>query len=273
MTLIFYNFENPVNYALMNHSRNANFYIKSIFLVFFLFVFSGKAYLQNCKLYQASFNGSEYVYALNSLPSISVVGAPKDTDWTRWSIVNDRSVYRLYFMPIGRSDKLYQFGFNPSTNRYEYGYESMPVIPVFGLPFNTSVSSFSILFDGETYRLYFKSKDNLSLYQCAYNENTQRYEFGFNSIAEILISNVPNDIDLQSWSMLYDGNKYRLYFASKNNRYQLFQFAYNGQTYEYGYGSMPIIDVIGMPTKNFVKKFNIIYDGEHYRYYNLEVIY
>lgn len=247
--------------------------LKSILTSIVLILMSQSTILaQNGKIYQAGYNGNVYQFGYNSAQTISISGAPEDTDWDRWSILHDGSVYRLYFMAIGKSNVLYQFGYNTFSGDYEYGYESKPIIQITGLPNNTNVTGFSILFDGSYYRLYFKSSDNFSLYQCAYDFSRQQYRFGYQSIPEINITNAPNDMDMRSWSMLHDGEDYRLYFKSISNKNKLYQFGFNGINYEYGYNSTPVIKIEGMPIKNYVKKFNITYDGSDYRYYNLEKI-
>lgn len=245
-------------------------YLRQIIVLFILLIHSQfDLSAQRGVLYQAGFNGAVYQYGYNSAPTLAIKGAPEDTDWERWSILHDGSVYRLYFMAIGRSDILYQFGYNSNTGAYEYGYKSLPMIDIVGLPYNTNVTSFSILFDGEYYRLYFKSSDNFSLYQCAFNDNTSRYEFGYKSMNEIEITGAPLDINIKSWSMLHDGGEYRLYFASKSNPNRLYQFGFNGVTYDYGHNSTPILKVEGMPQKNYIRKFNITHDGSLYRLYRL----
>lgn len=244
----------------------------SIYFILLYSLTQSSIFAQNGKLYQAGFNGQYYEYGFNSSPTISITGAPEDTDWERWSILHDGSVYRLYFMSIGRSNILYQFGYNQYSGNYEYGYESKPVIQITGLPNNTNVRNFSILYDGSYYRLYFKSSDNFSLYQCAYNFSHQQYEYGYQSIPEIQITNSPNDMDIRSWSMLFDGDTYRLYFRSISNKNKLYQFGFNEFSYDYGYNSSPALKVEGMPTRNYVRKFNITHDGVDYRYYNLEKI-
>jgi hypothetical protein len=245
---------------------------KSIFFLFLYFITQTSIIAQTGKLYQAGYNGNNYEFGFHSSPTLSIIGAPEDTDWERWSILHDGSVYRLYFMPIGRSNVLYQFGYNPNTGNYEYGYESKPVIEITGLPKNTNVTNFSILYDGSYYRLYFKSSDNFSLYQCGYNFYQEKYEYGYESIPEIQITNAPSDVDLRSWSMLFDGETYRLYFTSKTNKNKLYQFGFDGFSYDFGYNSSPTLKIVGMPIRNYVKKFNITHDGLDYRFYNLEKI-
>jgi hypothetical protein len=246
-------------------------FFTSALCAFLIFV-SSISYAQGrATLYQAGFNGEVYEYGYRSLPKISISGAPEDIDWNRWSILHDGDTYRLYFFPKKRSDLLYQFGFNESTLEYEYGYNSISEIPVLGLPIGTNINNFSILFDGLYYRLYFRSKGNLSLFQCAYDEINQAYRFGFNSIPEIEIVGAPEDTDLNSWSMLHDGYSYRLYFKSLERTNVLYQFSFDGNAYVYGYNSIPEILVRDMPKLNYVKKFNITHDGGDYRFYNLMV--
>jgi hypothetical protein len=245
-------------------------------LLICIFLMLNKSFLwsQVANLYQAAYNGESYEYGFNSLPMIPISGAPDDTDYERWSILHDGNVYRLYFMPLGKSDQLYQFGFNPNSKSYEFGYKSIEIIPIVNLPINANVSSFSILFDGFNYRLYFKSSENKSLFQCAYNPSeglNGSYIYGYNSDPEINIKNAPQDTDWKTWSMLHDGETYRLYFKSKAKKNVLYQFGYDGLNYTYGHQSNPEIEVIGMPRKEFVNKFNITYDGKNYRYYNLKI--
>jgi hypothetical protein len=241
--------------------------------IYFLFVHIYSS-AQEANLYQAAYNGEFYEYGYNSLPIIPITGAPEDTDYERWSILHDGSVYRLYFMPLGKADKLYQFGFNPNSQSYEYGYKSNEIIPIINLPENTDASSFAILYDGLNYRLYFKSSLNKTLYQCAYNPQTGpngSYIYGYKSEPEIAIKNAPPDTDWKTWSMLFDGETYRLYFKSKTKKSTLYQFGYDGLNYTFGYQSNPRIEVIGMPKKEFVKNFNITHDGTNYRLYNLKI--
>lgn len=105
------------------------------------------------KLYQFGWNGSTYYYGYNSIPVISITGAPADTDKNRWEMLHDGDMFRLYFGKSGVLDKIYQFGWNGST--YHYGYNSIPVLTLENIPFNSNFSSFNMLHDGGNYRFYF----------------------------------------------------------------------------------------------------------------------
>jgi hypothetical protein len=175
-------------------------------------------------------------------------------------------------MPIAKSVKLYQFSFNLVTEQYEFGYNSIPIIPVMGLPEDADVTGFSILHDGSYYRLYFKTEVQNSIYQCAYNPtigNNGAYVYGYKSIPEITITDAPVDTDWNKWSMLHDGDIYRLYIKSTNDSELLYQFGVDGYSYAYGYESIPVLHVKGMPEINFVERFNLTHDQMDYRYYNL----
>jgi hypothetical protein len=242
--------------------------------VILFFCINSFLFSQTPFLHQGAYNGFSYEYGYQSLSKIQIKNAPYDIDWNRWSMLEDGSVYRLYFMPKGKSDKLYQFGFNPSTNSYEYGYQSTPIISIVGLPSYLEVTSFSMLHDGNDYRLYILDKKNSKkLLQCAYDSNfgaNGAYRYGFRSMDEISITDAPYDTDWNRWSMLHDGKVYRLYFMPLNRRDVVYQFGFNGYAYEYGYKSSPKIDVIGFPSGLGNDKFNMLHDGSYFRIYQLQ---
>ena len=237
----------------------------------FLLISQVEMFSQSAFLYQGAFNGTAYEYGYNSIPKIPIKNAPEDIDWERWSMLFDGSTYRLYFMPLGKSDRLYQFGFNRNSNAYEFGYQSTPEIEVIGIPDDANVASFSMLHDGQFYRLYFKSEHNpRMLYQCAYDESNGVYVFGYQSIAEIPVTGAPSDTDWRRWSMLHDGNVYRLYFMRSNTNNELYQFGYDGEGYAFGHSSTPRLKIIGMPNISLVKKFSMLHDDQFYRIYSLQ---
>ena len=83
------------------------YFMKKITLLFLIAALSfsfHSSFSQSAFLYQAAFNGTEYEYGYSSKPRIEITGAPDDIDWNRWSMLHDGGNYRLFFMPIGRSE-------------------------------------------------------------------------------------------------------------------------------------------------------------------------
>ena len=110
-------------------------------------------------LNQAAFigNSTDYEFGHNSTPNIPIAGAPSDTDWNRWAMLHDGSVYSLYFFQRGSADTLDQFGFNRRTSRYEFGHQSIPTLRIIGAPRDADTSSFAMLHDGKDFRFYFRA--------------------------------------------------------------------------------------------------------------------
>ena len=211
---------------------------------------------------------SVYDYGHNSIPNISVTGAPDDTDFTRWAMLHDGSTYRLYFFRANSNAQIYQFGYNPASSAYEFGFNSIPVIDITGAPADADPGSFAMLHDGRTYRLYMRGIDNpQSLYQFGFNSRTSDYEFGFNSIPVINITGAPADANFDGWAMLHDGSNYRLYAFNKSAPESLYQFAYNGSTYAYGFNSINVLTVTDMPDGSHKDDFAMLHDGSNYRFY------
>lgn len=221
-------------------------------------------------LNQAAFNGSVYDYGYNSIPNIAFSGAPTDVDYSRSAMLHDGSTYRLYFFKQGSNDTLYQFGFNLTTLKYEYGYNSIPTLSITGIPADADTSNFAMLHDGSVYRLYMRSKTNVTtMYQFGYNASTQDYEYGYLSIAQLYITMAPADVDHSRWAMLHDGTYYRLYIGKAGEDDKMYQFAYNSASsdYEWGYKSIPLLAVTDMPSSSIKTDFSMLHDGSDYRFY------
>ncbi len=222
-------------------------------------------------LLQAAFDRgkSNYTFGYRSIPRIDIIGAPADTDFSRWAMLHDGKVYRLYFFRRGQA-ALYQFGFNTKTNRYEHGHQSIPQIPIVGAPGDADMSSFAMLHDGKVFRLYFRGKQKkTTLYQFGFNTKSNRYEFGHQSIPQIPIVGAPADADLSRWGMLHDGQYFRLYAASGSSDTVIHQFGFDprGSKYAYGYKSIPKIALVGQPADADSKSFALLHDGTDFRFY------
>ena len=217
-------------------------------------------------LNQAAFNTSQgsYQYGYNSFGNIEITGAPEDTDWDRWAMLHDGTNYRLYFFKKGSDDTLYQFGFDGAT--YAYGYNSISTLRISGAPASADTGSFAMVHDGATYRLYLKDKnDPALLYQFGFDGAT--YAYGYNSIASIRIIGSPADTDQQRWAMLHDGSNYRYYAFKEGSDTVFYQYAFNGSSYEYGFSSIDILSVEGMPSDSLTDSFAMLHDGQAYRFY------
>lgn len=99
-----------------------------------------------------------YKFGHRSIPKMNITGFPRDTDWRRWQMLHDGSAYRLYFFKKGSNTQFYQGSFKRSTQSYEYGHNSIPVLNLVGMPANSNTRRAAMLHDGTDYRLYFRTK-------------------------------------------------------------------------------------------------------------------
>ena len=106
-----------------------------------------------------------------------------------------------------------------------------------------------------------------SLNQAAFVPGTAIYRFGYNSIPNIRINGAPDDTNYNRWSMLHDGNAYRLYFFKGSTSDTLYQFGYDGQAYTYGHNSIPELKITGAPNDTDYSSFSMLHDGSTYRLY------
>ena len=95
-------------------------------------------------------------------------------------MLHDGRDYSLHFSRQGSEDTIYQFGYNDSTQSYEYGYSSIDNPKLAGKP-GDDTSSFALLHDGTTCRLYMHSKTNVTaMYQFSFDGRS--YVYGHDSI-------------------------------------------------------------------------------------------
>jgi len=218
---------------------------------------------------------SAYIYGYdNAIEHIVISGAPEDTDTSRWAMLHDGSAYRLYFFKKDSNDTLYQFGYNPATASYEYGYNSIATVKITNAPADADASSFAMLHDGQTYRLYLRSKANPEhIHQFAYRSDKQTYEYGYNNAIPVLeLKKSPQDTDHSRWAMVHDGDAYRYYAFQVDSDDDIYQFAYNSSTqdYEYGYNSIADLSIEDMPDSADSESFAMLHDGSKYRLYFLD---
>lgn len=167
-------------------------------------------------LYQFGFNGSSYAYGHNSIPELTLVDFPSNTDASSFAMLHDDSNYRLYMRRLGHRQTLYQAAWVPATTTYRFGYNSIPSIQVTGFPPDTDWSRWGMLHDGLAYRFYaFRLGTNNQFYQGSFNRATNAYEYAFNSIPELTLIGTPPNSDTSSAALLHDNADYRFYFQTR----------------------------------------------------------
>ncbi len=167
-------------------------------------------------LYQFSWNGSSYAFGHNSIPILTLVGAPTDADASSFSMLHSGGNYHLYLRRLGEPRTLYQFIWEPGTTTYTWGPGTwLKSLRVTDFPNNTDWSRWQMLHDGNAYRIYaFPYGANDRLYQGSWNSAIRTYQFGFNSINELDLVGFPLDSDVGRPAMLHDGVNYRFYFQT-----------------------------------------------------------
>ena len=172
----------------------------------------------NDTFYQFAYNPSTGVYqwGYNSIPTLKVTGMPTDADPSSFAMLHDGSAYRFY-MQSESTNSLYQAAYNISSGDYEYGFNSIENLPLTGGPTDTEYSRWGMLHDGEDYRFYaFKAGSDTHFYQFAYNISSGNYEYGFNSILQLSVQDMPSTSERTSFAMLHDGSAYRFYFQNND---------------------------------------------------------
>jgi hypothetical protein len=166
-------------------------------------------------IYQFAWNGSSYAYGHNSIPVLTLTNIPADADLDSFAMLHDGSDYRLYVRQLGNPALLYQAAYVPGSTQYQFGYNSIPQIPVTGFPADTDYSRWSMLHDGSAYRIYFmKLGSNVNLYQGSYNAGPVEYQYAFNSIPVLNLVGTPADSNLAQFAMLFAQGAYHFYFQT-----------------------------------------------------------
>lgn len=207
-----------------------------------------------------------YQFGTDKGPNLPITGAPADTNWRRWSMLHDGNTYRMYFFKGSTNNTLYQFGWDGSS--YKYGYESEPELTVTGIPEDADTSSFSMVHGEGEYHLYFHQLGNPTrLYQFLWNSGN--YTPGPNSESlQLQVSGFPDDTDWSRWSMLNDGENYRIYAFKLGSNNEIYQGAWNGSKYEYGYNnSYKVLSLEETPANSNLANMEMLHDGSDYRLY------
>lgn len=193
----------------MDYSRWAMLHDGSTYRLYFFKAGS------NNTLYQFGYNPStqDYEYGYNSISQLTITGIPADADMSKFAMLHDGTTYRLYVRSATNVNVMYQFGYNTTSQNYEYGHNSIPSLNITLAPADVDHSKWAMLHDGSAYRLYLgKTGDDETMYQFAYNVSSSDYEYGYNSIDVLTIADMPADSIKTDFAMLHDGSAYRFYF-------------------------------------------------------------
>jgi hypothetical protein len=155
------------------------------------------------------------------------------------------------------------------SDKYEYGYNSIPNIPVTGAPADANFRRWSMLHDGSAYRLYvFRGSTRDTLYQFSWNGSS--YAYGHNSIPVLTLTNAPADADSSSISMLHSGGAYHAYLRRLGDPTTLYQFIWvpGTTTYQWSYANyIPTLRVTGFPADTDWSRWTMLHDNSTYRIY------
>ena len=167
-------------------------------------------------MYQFAWNGSSYDFGYNSIPVLTLTGAPADVDASSLAMLHSGNAYHAYLRRLGDPTTLYQFIWVPGTTTYQWAYANYyPSLPVVGFPDDTDWSRWEMLHDGSAYRIYaFKYGYNDHLLQGSWNASAGQYLYSYNSIPELTLIGYPTNSDVGKSSMLHDGSDYRFYFQT-----------------------------------------------------------
>lgn len=162
-----------------------------------------------------------------------------------------------------------QGAWRPGTTNYEFGYNSIPTIPITDAPSDTNLRRWAMLHDGSVYRMYFfKGSTSDTLYQFGWNGSS--YQFGHRSIPELTLVNAPDDADPSSLSMLHSGSTYHAYLRRLGDPETLYQFVWQPGTTTYRWNVspwIPTLRVTGFPADADWSRWQMLHDGVRYRIY------
>ncbi len=219
------------------------------------------------RLHEATFDAATQVYAFTADYPLSA--GPADIDWNRWALLHDGNTYRLYFLPEGNADEIYQFALNPNSGEFEYGFKSSD-FPITGAPPEMDPARFGMAHDGANYHMYFLSQDQATLLGFGYDAGPGAYSYGVNAPASSAILGDPGTVDWTGWATLGDGSE-RLYAFASNAHDSLAEYTYDAKTGSYEYQDSDItLDLMTLdatPSDNFA----MLHDGVGPRLYMLEV--
>lgn len=219
----------------------------------------------------SSSTGANYQYGSQTqAPTIALDKAPADTDFERWATLQNGASKFVYFFKKNTNNIIYEFVYNSSTGKYEWGLNGTNQITISGMPSDADSTSFAMLYSGSFYHLYMRSKTSNVIYQAGLNTSTQQYEYGYSSLITSLdIKNGPSDTDYSRWAMLHDGTHYRFYAMKNGSNDTIYHFGYNPSSEDYEYGHLGITQqtITNMPSFKDTGNFAMAHGQGGYQFY------
>ena len=226
-------------------------------------------------------------YKFNGEP-IPIIGAPDDTDWQRWGMLNDRKSSRMYFFREGTDNKIYPFLLKDCSYQYD---DTIPLLTIEGVDDDVNSSSMSMLstpnfepFKGvngkdlpvpNNYHVYMQKRDNAQeVQQFIWEKDSENLERNGITRSEFAIKNFPGDTDWERWAMTYDSNHYQLtleayvFFAFKSGSNTEIYYGRYGEKHTgkdgneidvYGYNGC--LSLEGAPGNTNHSSMSMIFDG------------
>ncbi|WP_281556878.1 hypothetical protein [Thalassomonas sp. RHCl1] len=216
--------------------------------------------------------------------TIEILGAPEDTDWLRWGMLNDRKLTRLYFFKNNSENQIYQFIFLNGAFRYD---NTLPVISITGVTKTMNTGSIAMLstpnfeevqgVNGKdlpvpnNYHVYMQDRDDATqINQFIWEKGTENLEHNGITRAKFAINGFPEDTDWSRWTMTYDSNRYQLslpayvYYAFKQgSNTELYHGRYGHKdaqgTDVYGYEG--VLTLEGAPENTDHSGMAMVFDG------------
>ncbi len=113
---------------------------------------------------------------------------------------------------------------------FRYGISKIFRIPILKAPQDIDWEHFGILHDTKDHRAFFLQKGSSSLYQFALNQKTRAFIYGYNSMKQIKIVDLPRECKKTDFAMFHDGKGYFLCFREDSTPTKLHLFRFNTRT-------------------------------------------
>ncbi len=187
---------------------------------------------------------------------------PEDIDWQRWAVLHDGAEHRLYFLPEGRADEVYQYAYNLGTSQFEYGFKSIESIAIQDTPAPASSLGVGMAYLDGAYHLYFTSADHSTVYEYGYDPVPTAYVYGHDSTPTSTVNGAPAGTDWTGWGAAGDGTVPVLYVFASNAHDALVRFERPGVSTEFTFvpGELQI-DFEGSGLDASIDDFAVLDDG------------